>query len=971
MSVASPANGATVTALPTTIQVSFTNGADPTMMKALLDGSDITSQFSPADSKGVRQAQVDRPQVNLGGNQIQVFDGTLRASAAFTVLLGGAGSGQGGSLPLLVPIQTRYVTGDGSVATDYNIALYTDPNNPNTPTKLYAAQTPSDNSNTGFQILFLSRTDLSLVQNTTVPNQNVHGNWSSAPLYTTLAYTPPSGCGTGGCLVIVQSLGTIGYTPCATPDTTDEFEDCDGYGEVFMTMGGSTRWLYANGSNNQIAYSFIGNTCPGGAGACHVDAGTYFERLTCSGSDNNKNNPCDNLQYPTTSNTAPGNATPSQIGNMAGVLIRDNFNNYTYTQNAPAVSFSSGVDPVNVSHNFTINDTVYWSNFFGTGSGGFHVLVLDRTTLQKVAEASYPHDPNGSSELLQLYNFIGSYNTYGNLVFLAAFGNTTYTTNYTANRAQWAKVARDLIPQLGGTEQVFYLLNNPEHCSSQPPLCPMDDYTLVGGFGDTVARVLSTGLEGEVGAEMSSVIARETEVTPLDSTMQGFLEMDHEGYYSAKQFGHHSGLAGEIGMSNTVNAELLSASLRNPTPWPFPGPDPAKAQAAYTWISQQLCFCDDIRSAYINLDIDPSIWLSQLQQLTFSANQIPNSDHDDFIAMQQQLTTEFQYVTLVRLYQRNLLGLYQDEQANLSLLLQQDTNNVLENLQIQLTQPVPRQSWTTTLGLVFGVESTLVGYIPGASAVTGGVKTALTLGTLAMNRAAAHTNSAGGQALKAQENAEDQAAKLAGDAADEFAQTLISLGNEFDRIVSDWGRLKAVGGPLLNDQVPWDSNATGMLLEGYDRLVQRNLYTKLIMVNSQIDFFYLITDQSFIGDTEYANDECTWKEQNIDPYWQLASEPLLFYPSGKANTDGRQGNRCCNYPHDSNWGIWALIFNGNSQDTCTVSDPQPSTFGLFQPLDPNNPSALGMYRLWFFTRSGYKSYPPSSQPTPCYEVGCG
>ena len=124
--------------------------------------------------------------------------------------------------------------------------------------------------------------------------------------------------------------------------------------------------------------------------------------------------------------------------------------------------------------------------------------------------------------------------------------------------------------------------------------------------------------------------------------------MDHEGYYSAKQFGHATGLSGDVGLSNPINAELLSASLRNPTPWPYPGSDPAKAQAAYTWISQQLC-CSDVRSAYVNLNIDPSIWLAQLQQLTFDATKIPNSDQDNFDAMKQQLTTEFQYVKLVRL----------------------------------------------------------------------------------------------------------------------------------------------------------------------------------------------------------------------------------------------------------------------------------------------------------------------------------
>jgi hypothetical protein len=299
-------------------------------------------------------------------------------------------------------------------------------------------------------------------------------------------------------------------------------------------------------------------------------------------------------------------------------------------------------------------------------------VVLDRTTLKMIAQASYMHDPAGNSELPALQNYVKGYNTYGNLILLAAFGNTTYTQN-TANRAAWYAVANSVVPLLGGTEQVFYLMNNAEH---GPP--NQDDYTLMGGPVDQCCQnAINTGLENEHGAELSSVISRETELTPLDSTVQGYLEMDHEGYYAPIQIGHANGMSGDVGFSNQVNADLLSASLRNPTPWPFPG-DPAKSLAAYTWISQQLC-CDDVRSAYVNLNVDPSIWLAQLEQLTFSSSNIPGSDEQDFDLMKAQLMTEFQYVKLVRLYQSNLVGLYQDQQANLSLLLQQTTNEAIQS----------------------------------------------------------------------------------------------------------------------------------------------------------------------------------------------------------------------------------------------------------------------------------------------------
>lgn len=51
-----------------------------------------------------------------------------------------------------------------------------------------------------------------------------------------------------------------------------------------------------------------------------------------------------------------------------------------------------------------------------------------------------------------------------------------------------------------------------------------------------------------------------------------------------------------------------------------------------------------------------------------------------------------------------------------------------------------------------------------------------------------------------------------------------------------------------------------------------------------------------------------------------------------------------------------------------MSRTQPDTtqFGLFQPLDPNNSNSLGAYRLWFYTREGYKIN-QYNDVRPCYD----
>ncbi len=975
ITITAPADGTTVTTLPTTITVTFSNGADPTTMKALLDGADVSAQFSAADSTGTRQVKVDRPQLNLGKNQIQVYAGTVSAGASFTVALSGLGA-TSASLPLLVPIQTRVLTGDGTHATDYNIALYTDPSNPTTPT-LIPASTPSDGSNTGFQIVYLSRSNLSVVSNVTLPNPDLSGaGFSNTPLYNALT-TTPSGCGTAGCLLIIQSLGTIGYAPCYYSTYNNPPLDCSTFYKVFTGLGGSNRVAYANGTINQVAYSFIGNTSPQGPVNNPAPAGTYYERLTCSATSPTLGT-CDTLgEAPVTlAGTAPANATPAQIGNMSGALVRDNFLNFTYVQTAPSVAFSSGIDTQNVSapnisHNFTINGTVYWSGFaLGQNGeiGGIHVVILDRTTLA-LMQNQWWQAQSGASEVTAVSNFLNNFGSQNDLIFIAFFGDTHYDTSSTsvamANRLIWFNMAGGTIPNLGGTEQVFYLMNNQEHAPPQQ----LDDYTLVGAFLDE----FNTGLQQQTYAEMSSVISRETEANPQPSLMEGFLHMDHQGYYSPGSYTH------QFGMAIPSVADAVSASRLSPTAWLFPSPDnnPPSSQAAYTWISQQLC-CSDIRAAYVNQNVLPQLWLDELSQLSYSTA-VSGSSQADFDAMKAQLTTEFEYVAAVRQLQANIRQMYNDQQSNVGLELQQAQDEVTASAQVALNTPAPSASWLGILGDVFGVVGAVGGFAsvtnPEIPAIGPAIATAASLGTLATQIAANETNTAGGTSLQAEENINTTAGQMAGKAADEYARTLVQLGNQFDRVVTDWGRLKTLGAPLLANQLPWDSNASGLLLRSYNRVILREFYTKLLHSVAQVNYYPYTSDHAFSTDTfkpgKSVEAYCSYStgNYNVDPYWGLATVPVLFYPSGTANTDTNPNDgHHTNYPYDYAWGTWGLVFNEHSSDLCPMSHTQPDTtqFGLFTPLDPNNPNSLGAYRLWFFTRKGYmpNTY---NDVQPCYD----
>jgi hypothetical protein len=958
VTILAPAEGAMLNKVPVDLAVRVGPGADPAALRVLLDGVDISTRFAAADADGVRRAAVDRPALNLGKNQLRATAGTHSAGATFIVNLGGRVAAAGAALPSLVPIRTRVVSGNGSAATDYAVALYLDPANPDVATPVRAA-TPSDGSNAGFQIVYLQRSDLTALRNITVPalspGQDIFASELGAALL-----SPPSTCGSAGCLVIVQSLRTMGYMPCfADPSSTD----CEYWSEMFMSLGGSARNAYANGSNPQVAYSFIGNVGPTGPNISNLQAGTFYERLSCSGSNYGSAPVCDNLGFPNTSFSAPANAAPSQLGAMAGALVRDNYSNYTYVQNAAPVHFASQTDSKALTHTITVDGVPYTSTPLGGASGGFHLLILNRSDLSLQQHQTFAATGDGR-DVTALYQAITGYKEYRSLFFVAAFGNTAYTGG-DASRQAWYQ-ASTLMAQLGGTQQVFYLLNN----SGANPQ-PQDSYMLVGSFVDqSRGSVFGTGLENRYGAELSSVISRATQRYPLPTDMEGLLVMNHQGFYDPGPTGHN------LGLSSVTAAEVLSASLRDPIAWPLPGPDPDRSLAAYNWISQQLC-CDDIRATYANLNTSPALWLAGLLQLSYDPAKLPNSSAADFNAVMEQLRTEFMYVALLRQFQGNVQALYQDQQANVSLLLQQAFDEITANLDVVLSTPVQPPQWTTMLKDVFGLLGTgtaLLSLVMGpegtvaASGVSAGIGFALSVGTMIGDQVASQTNSAAGTPLQAQEQEMVAAASLASTAADNYAATLVTLGGQFDRIVGDWGRLKTLGAPLLAGQVPWDGNAAGMVLQGYDRLVRRQYVTQLLKAVSVVNYYPYISDTSDPSDSSYNNDFCPWRNAILNP--GNPPVPLLFYPSGAVNNDTSSLGHGTAYPYDYQWGVWALVVARHGNDDCVPNisgTPYPATFGLFSPLDPADSNTLGQFPLWFFTRQGYQTY-TNNRNTPCYDT---
>lgn len=641
-----------------------------------------------------------------------------------------------------------------------------------------------------------------------------------------------------------------------------------------------------------------------------------------------------------------------------------------------------------------------------THVGGFHLVILDATDLSLQFNRTYtvwlpgcsPNGtppsftpavsctgPDGSTiyNLQQLYQDIRQYNSRRYLFFLRtvghmdhdyAYGLNNQTDHHTGNSPNtyyaqdiWDRIAQG-VQDLGGSFVTFANVNNAAFQQNAYDqyiphgTTPQDDYIMAGQWW-----INASGVANPYAAEESTQISRQTinTTTPPYSAMYGVLGRERDGFYQVTSESLDPDLSPQTAL------DLNNASLTPPVNWPISSSSTGGTLAAYTWISNQLlnCItgCTDIHNAYANLNVSPNSWQALLAQLNPPTDNGDGFSPSDYQAVKGQLSLEFQYLAAVRSYQNNLQNLLQAEQANLSVILQQVVSNVNANVPVnQIPASTSYGNWRNELKDSLAIAGAFSSVIPVADSIP---KAVIASADLAIDASAKNTVDARGRTLEELSHVDTAYSQLAQQKAQQFAAILTTEGNQFVRISNDWQRLQSVGRPLANNTIPWTADALGPLLSQFDVALTRSLYRRIL--NTTYDVVQYRYSSPGVHELTYLYpqfESCdtylflgNQSQNSMDPTAQNTFYPFAFWPGapidGLAYRIEDAGNTGS---FDLWWDVWVMYPKGSLghvMDCPRTGYTSPRSFytntGIFDRLDPSDSTRLGLYKPYFFQRSGF------------------
>jgi hypothetical protein len=662
-------------------------------------------------------------------------------------------------------VDTRVITGDPSVITNYSIKV--GPMLPDGTANQVSYPAPTfSGSAYGVHVLVMNRIDGSIVSHKSYPINNLTQlNTLAADL---------SGLGTDKSkLVIVSSL----WYPVAPPsypallcgNKTDP-ASCPAEA-AFENLGSSGKFMYQGGlyPSQIIGYTLIGIN--------GIGKGNGFERST------------GDVTYP-----IPSTYVGDSVGSISGKLVRDSFQKYWFTYDYVPFETRTTSDNTSVPVNsIQIGSTNYPlpSALPDANSGGFHVLVLSRGSLNPYLHNLYLVNKSGVAQSDQIktmgsdlakYKIRGMYEDY--LVIISSVGVLPTIRSFGSNGV----AAEQAIEVLGGTPGVF------------PSLTSADSYALVGIPAITTSygnywRFPNSG-DPIVAAEASTILTPGT-----SADIRGLLRGDHLGDMGLYiPYLYDSG-----GSEANIDYSLLTTALQDPTAWR--GPDTDAEKQVYADISKALIgslslnHSDDMRLYYYMTSFSWEDRYAILQNMTCESlynislpKRCDDATSQAFTTMKGYLITEIGYRNdLQTWFYQDITQLLNGLQGTDAIDLVTAYTNALELAKVENTHEAGMKALEVTESVLevaariaeLAVKTAVVNGESSESKLGPALGLASSLIALGLDFIPSPTNNGPGEVKEA-------AKDLLTDLIKTYLDTTANLNQAFLYITEDWGRMQAM-----------------------------------------------------------------------------------------------------------------------------------------------------------------------------------
>lgn len=540
------------------------------------------------------------------------------------------------------------------------------------------------------------------------------------------------------------------------------------------------------------------------------------------------------------------------------------------------------------------------------GVNGFHVVVLDRTTLAPIANRTVTTVVDLETALTGTGPTVGHFYIQPlfddqRLVIIQSVGTGQLSGNPSSQLLEQ-------VDQLGGTPE--FLLAS---------LHGGRRYALVGA---------ATNLpwHGTAAMESSTAMVTGSGAGQPTGTVSGELQRDRAGLYAP-------GGGDPVGPTNT---DLYRILYQPAVAWPFAG-DPA---LPYIATGIYLSATPDVRSAYENLNLDFGSKAVLLSGLTCVGEPFCGTDFD---AVKGQLLREFDWVQSVRALALNLSAPYVQNGSGTYFDVQQITSEILAGLPVPADKTADMR-WLTIMTGVMGIASKAAGAAgPEASAVFGVIGAAGSLATSLMQ-------TPGGGPADAVKTAANQLAAQMDDQQKAYLEWVYRMETI---LLADSGRLSAVGTAVGSDlSWAWQPGTTIDAITALDGGTRAAAYTALVPVawggynlkpganlTASNDVTSYICDEpanypahrtpfagaptenqfqaatSFSGSGTQTNQ--VWTFANLDPPWGTFNDAWASLPSTSI-TDKIYGKQSTGpdgaYQYGPSW--WRATYNPPGHVTC-------------------------------------------------------